>query len=71
MTKNILVIAAITSASFAMINLGSSSPSLAKASTSTVAWETWSEVKQTSSSKEEEGYTGNNEDGESEEIPKS
>ena len=72
MTKNILVIAAMTSASFAIINLGSPSASLEQASTSTVALETWSPAKGTSSKEEEkdqQGYTGNDEDGTREEIP--
>lgn len=72
MKKNILVIAAITSASLAIFNLGSASASLEKAST-TVALETWSEINQNSNSQgnednKDQGYNGNNEDGEREEV---
>lgn len=71
MKKNIFVIAAITSASLAIFNLGSASASLEKASTSTLALETWSEVKQNSDSQgnednNDQGYTGKDEDGETE-----
>lgn len=71
MNKNILVIAAITSASFAIINLGSPRPSVEEGSTSTVALETLSQAKGTSSKeegKDQTGYEGTNEDGEREEV---
>ena len=77
MKKNILVIAAITSAGFAMFNLGSASASLGKIADSTVALERWSEVSQNNSNSQgsqdnddqgKQGYTGTGEDGEPEEV---
>jgi hypothetical protein len=72
MKKNILVIAAITSASFAIFNLGNSSANLGKKPDSTVALERWSEVKQNSYSQNEDndqqGYTGTDEDGNVEDV---
>jgi hypothetical protein len=73
MKKNILVIAAITSASFAIFNLGNPSANLGKISDSTIALERWSEVSQNLSSQanesdDKQGYTGTNEDGEQEEV---
>lgn len=76
MKKNILVIAAITSASFAIFNLGSSSANLGKLSDSTVALEKWSEISQNSGSQEtgndgdqgQQGYTGTDEDGNEEVV---
>lgn len=73
MKKNILVIAAITSASFAIFNLGSASASPGKTTDSTVALERWSEVSQDINSqanedKDQQGYTGTDEDGDREEV---
>jgi hypothetical protein len=74
MKKNILVIAAITSASFAIFNLGISSDSLSKRSDSTIALERLSEVRQNSDSQSgneesgQQGYSGNDEDGDREEV---
>lgn len=73
MKKNILVIAAITSASFAILNLSNASPSLGKTPGSNVAGEKWSQISQDSSSQgsennDSQGYTGTNEDGEQEEV---
>jgi hypothetical protein len=73
MKKNILVIAAITSASFAIFNLGSASANPLKASTSGVAGEQLSEVAEYHPSQgtkegDKQGYTGTDEDGDTEEI---
>lgn len=76
MKKNILVIAAITSASFAILNLGNSSANLGKISDATIALARWSEVSQNLSSQGNQnddnqgkkGYTGTNEDGEQEDV---
>jgi hypothetical protein len=73
MKKNILVIAAIISASFAIFNLGSASANPVKASTSALALEKSSEVRQNISSQgtkesDKQGYTGTDEDGDTEEI---
>jgi hypothetical protein len=73
MKKNILVIAAITSASFAIFNFGNPSATLGKTSDSTVTWERWSEVShnirsQANEDEDNQGYTGNDEDGEQEEV---
>lgn len=73
MKKNILVIAATISASFAIFNLGSASANPVKASTSGLALEKSAEVIQTLRSPENkesdnQGYTGTNEDGDTEEI---
>lgn len=73
MKKNILVIAATISASFAIFNLGSANANPVTASTSGLALEKSAEVIQTISSPENkesdnQGYTGTNEDGDTEEI---
>lgn len=76
MKKNILVIAGITSASFAIFNCGNYSATLGKISDSTIALERWSEVSQTLSSptnqsddnQGKKGYTGTDEDGNEEVV---
>lgn len=73
MKKNILVIAATISASFAIFNLGSASANPVTASTSGLALEKSAEVIKTINSpgnneSDNQGYTGTNEDGDTEEI---
>lgn len=73
MKKNILVIAATISASFAIFNLGSVSANSVTASTSGLALEKSAEVIQSISSlgnneSDNQGYTGTDEDGDTEEI---
>ncbi|KOR36884.1 MULTISPECIES: hypothetical protein [Planktothricoides] len=73
MKKNILVVAALISASFAIFNLGSASANPLKASASGFAWEKSSEMLQNSRSQgtkesDKQGYTGTDEDGDTEEI---
>lgn len=73
MKKNILVIAAITSASFAIFNLGIASANPLKASTSQLAGEKlYQDIEQYrfqgTKESDKKGYTGTNEDGDPEEI---
>lgn len=73
MKKNILVIAAITSASFAIFNLGIASANSLKASTSQLAGEKlYQDIEQYRSQgtkeRDKQGYTGTNEDGDPEEV---
>jgi hypothetical protein len=75
MKKNILVIAAITSASFAIFNCGNASVALGKTSDSTITLERWSTVSQNLNSptiqnddNQGKGYTGTDEDGNEEVV---